>query len=64
MTHSQPTADALAATLKRTELQNSPSSIPGRRIVQVRTEIPCGVESGCTSIPVKRSGTSWPGPCR
>ena len=46
MTHSQPTADALAANLKRTELQNSPSSIPGRRIVQVRTEIPCGVESG------------------
>jgi quercetin dioxygenase-like cupin family protein len=43
---SQPPADALAATLKRTELQHSASSIPGRDIVQVRTEIPCGVESG------------------
>jgi quercetin dioxygenase-like cupin family protein len=39
-------ADALAGKLKRTELQNSPSSIPGRNIVQVRTEIPPGVESG------------------
>ena len=38
--------DALAAKLKRTELQHSPSSIPGREIVQVLTEIPCGVESG------------------
>jgi quercetin dioxygenase-like cupin family protein len=43
--NSQP-ADALAAKLKRTELQHSPSSIPGREIVQVLTEIPCGVESG------------------
>ncbi len=39
-------ADALAGKLKRTELQNRPSSIPGRNIVQVRTEIPVGVESG------------------
>jgi quercetin dioxygenase-like cupin family protein len=38
--------DALAGTLKRTEVQHSPSSIPGREIVQVLTEIPCGVESG------------------
>ena len=44
--NSQPPADALAAKLKRTELQHSPSSIPGREIVQVLTEIPCGVESG------------------
>ena len=43
--NSQP-ADALAGKLKRTELQHSPSSIPGREIVQVLTEIPCGVESG------------------
>jgi quercetin dioxygenase-like cupin family protein len=43
---SQQSADALAAVLKRTELQRSASSIPGRDIVQVRTEIPCGVESG------------------
>jgi hypothetical protein len=44
---SEPTAtDALAGTLKRTELQHTPSSIPGREIVQVLTEIPAGVESG------------------
>ncbi len=46
MTGSQQPPDALAAKLKRTELQHSASSIPGRQIVQVRTEIPCGVESG------------------
>jgi len=46
ITSSQQPADALAATLKRTELQHSASSIPGRDIVQVHTEIPCGVESG------------------
>ena len=38
--------DALTRTLKRTELQHQTSSIPGREIVQVLTEIPCGVESG------------------
>ncbi len=38
--------DALAGTLKRTELQRSASSIPGREIVQVLTEIPAGVASG------------------
>jgi quercetin dioxygenase-like cupin family protein len=38
--------DALAGKLKRTELQHSASSIPGREIVQVLTEIPCGTESG------------------
>lgn len=43
---SQQPLDALAAKLRRTELQHSPSSIPGREIVQVLTEIPCGVESG------------------
>jgi quercetin dioxygenase-like cupin family protein len=42
----QPPEDALASTLKRTEIQHSPSSIPGREIVQVLTEIPVGVESG------------------
>jgi quercetin dioxygenase-like cupin family protein len=42
----QPPADALTSKLKRTELQHKPSSIPGREIVQVLTEIPCGVESG------------------
>ncbi|MBD0324536.1 MAG: cupin domain-containing protein [Aldersonia sp.] len=39
-------ADELAATLKRTETLRRSSSIPGRDIVQVRTEIPAGVESG------------------
>jgi quercetin dioxygenase-like cupin family protein len=38
--------DALAAKLERTELQHRASSIPGREIVQVLTEIPVGVESG------------------
>src|SRR3954462_6491623 len=38
--------DPLAGKLKRTELQHSASSIPGREIVQVLTEIPAGVESG------------------
>jgi len=38
--------DGLAGTLKRTVLQHEPSSIPDREIVQVLTEIPCGVESG------------------
>ena len=46
--HFDPAAgrDALAGALKRTELQHQPSSIPGREIVQVLTEIPVGVESG------------------
>ena len=39
-------SDALAGRLKRTEIQRSTSSIPGRDIVQVLTEIPVGVESG------------------
>jgi quercetin dioxygenase-like cupin family protein len=39
-------ADELAATLKRTEILHRSSSIHGRDIVQVRTEIPAGVESG------------------
>src|SRR4029079_7263147 len=45
---SAPTApvDELAGKLHRTEVQHEPSSIPGREIVQVLTEIPCGVESG------------------
>src|SRR4051812_50138248 len=38
--------DALAGSLKRTEIQRAPLSIAGREIVQVRTEIPPGVESG------------------
>jgi quercetin dioxygenase-like cupin family protein len=38
--------DQLASRLTRTEVQRGSSSIPGREIVQVLTEIPVGVESG------------------
>jgi quercetin dioxygenase-like cupin family protein len=48
--------DELAATLKRTELQRSASSIPGREIVQVLTEIPAGVESGWHQHPGEEVG--------
>jgi quercetin dioxygenase-like cupin family protein len=44
--NTQSPTDALAGKLERTELQHKDSSIPGREIVQVLTEIPCGVESG------------------
>ena len=44
--NSQPSLDALAGKLMRTEVQHRESSIPGSEIVQVLTEIPCGVESG------------------
>jgi len=43
---SEQRVDALSATLKRTVVQQRSSSIPGREIVQVITEIPPGVESG------------------
>jgi quercetin dioxygenase-like cupin family protein len=46
LTTSTEPADELTGTLKRTVLQRSVSSIPGREIVQVLTEIPVGVESG------------------
>lgn len=49
-------ADALAGKLKRTELQRSASSIPGREIVQVLTEIPAGVESGWHMHPGEEVG--------
>ncbi len=42
----QTAGDELAGKLMRTEVQHEPSSIPGREIVQVLTEIPCGVASG------------------
>ena len=45
-TPKEKSGDALAGKLKRTEIQHKGSSIPGREIVQVLTEIPCGVESG------------------
>jgi quercetin dioxygenase-like cupin family protein len=49
-------ADALAAKLKRTEIQRAASSIPGREIVQVRTEIPVGVASGWHTHPGEEVG--------
>src|SRR3712207_4302483 len=51
----QPT-DALAGKLKRTELQHSASSNPGREFVQVLTEIPAGVESGWHTHPGEEVG--------
>jgi quercetin dioxygenase-like cupin family protein len=48
--------DALAGKLKRTELQHSAFSIPGREIVQVLTEIPAGVESGWHMHPGEEIG--------
>ena len=56
MTDSQQPIDALAGKLKRTELQHSASSIPGREIVQVLTEIPAGVESGWHMHPGEEVG--------
>lgn len=48
--------DALAGKLKRTELQHTASSIPGREIVQALTEIPAGVESGWHMHPGEEVG--------
>jgi quercetin dioxygenase-like cupin family protein len=48
--------DELAATLQRTEVQRGASSIPGREIVQVLTEIPVGVESGWHTHPGEEVG--------
>ena len=53
---STPPRDALAGTLKRTELQHVASSIPGREIVQTLTEIPEGVESGWHQHPGEEVG--------
>ena len=59
---SQPTGDSkqpvdeLAGKLKRTEIQHRGSSIPGREIVQVLTEIPAGVESGWHHHPGEEVG--------
>ena len=48
--------DALAGKLKRTEVQHEQSSIPGREVVQVLTEIPPGVESGWHTHPGEEVG--------
>src|SRR5438270_13343744 len=55
VTNSQP-IDDLATKLKRTEFQHKASSIPGREIVQVLTEIPAGVESGWHMHPGEEMG--------
>ena len=49
-------SDALTAKLKRTEVQHTGSSIPGRDIVQVLTEIPVGVASGWHTHPGEEVG--------
>src|SRR3954463_9079605 len=54
-TNEQP-RDDLAGKLERTELQHVSSSIPGRDIVQVLTEIPAGVESGWHQHPGEEVG--------
>ncbi len=56
MTHSQPSQDAFAGRLERTEIQHEPSSIPGCEIVQVLTEFPVGVESGWHTHPGEEVG--------
>lgn len=50
------TRDDLAGKLARREVQRSPSSIPGREIVQVETLIPAGVESGWHAHPGEEVG--------
>jgi quercetin dioxygenase-like cupin family protein len=55
-TSSVPPSDGLAGTLKRTEIQRKGSSIPGREIVQVLTEIPVGVSSGWHTHPGEEVG--------
>jgi quercetin dioxygenase-like cupin family protein len=51
-----PPADALAGTLHRTEVQRLAFSVPGRLIVQVRTEIPACVSSGWHTHPGEEVG--------
>lgn len=48
--------DQLSRTLKRTEVQHAASSIPGRDIVQVLTEIPVDVCSGWHHHPGEEVG--------
>ena len=48
--------DAVAGKLKRTEIQHTGSSITGREIVQVLTEIPAGVQSGWHMHPGEEVG--------
>lgn len=52
----EPTNDGLTGRLKRTEIQRAASSVPGRTIVQVLTEIPEGVASGWHTHPGEEVG--------
>jgi quercetin dioxygenase-like cupin family protein len=56
MASSEPSRDDLASKLARREVQRSPSSIPGREIVQVETLIPAGIESGWHAHPGEEVG--------
>jgi quercetin dioxygenase-like cupin family protein len=56
MSSSERPLDELSTKLRRTELQHVASSIPGREIVQVITEIPAGVESGWHQHPGEEVG--------
>jgi quercetin dioxygenase-like cupin family protein len=56
--------DQLTGRLKRTEIQHSASSIPGRDIVQVLTEIPAGIESGWHTHPGEEVGYIMAGTVR
>ncbi|WP_374008244.1 cupin domain-containing protein [Leifsonia sp. LS-T14] len=49
-------SDELRGRLKRTEVQRAGSSIPGREIVQVLTEIPVDVSSGWHHHPGEEVG--------
>lgn len=49
-------SDELRGVLKRTEIQHESSSIPGRDIVQVLTEIPVDVSSGWHHHPGEEVG--------
>ena len=49
-------ADELSGRLSRTVIQRGPSSVPGREVVQVLTEIPVGVESGWHTHPGEEVG--------
>ena len=53
---SRQSPDAFVGKLKRTEVQRSLLSVPGREIVQVLTEIPVGVESGWHTHPGEEVG--------
>lgn len=56
LTNAQQPLDALVGKLPRTELLHCASSIPEREIVQVRTEIPSGEESGWHMHPGEEVG--------